>query len=544
MSYTSLSCLCEETMKADARAFQKLMEHIQDIDREENTVVMMQVENETGILGSARENSDLADTMFGREVPEELVAYLIDHQVTLADDIKEEVKKGIRKGNWKEVFGEVAEELFTAYYSARYVNYVAKAGIDVYPLHMAVNAWLSKGGKPGEYPSGGPVARVMEVWKHAAPQVDIFAPDIYVPTFCEVCEEYTKLDNPLFIPEVANHAYAGIREIYVIGRHHAMCYSPFGIEDLGEAASVEMGELMGIDVSDPTLKLPQNIKNYAKINAMLVQLMPLLTSKYGTKDLQAIMKEKKEDSMMVFGKYGIKAIFDIPFIKSKEGACLAIKISENEFMVLASGCVLAPVSLDENLPFVDILSIEEGHIKDGKWHMLRRWDGDEVLMFKIEEPLILKIKLSAEYNVHAVQINFADDELFPPLPECAQLRGALHQERWIDETSQPTKCKLEGSFDGKNYFVIEDKSGVDTNLPHDLIVKEKGIKARYIKLIVVSFLMINRVCIRTPCIWTWRRRNSVKGYGCFVKTCRGSRSGCNLEGFRQRIYCRVGVRTG
>ena len=395
MPYTSLSALCEETMKADAKAFQKLLEHISEVDRDENTVIMVQVENETGILGSARENSDLADAMFEREVPQELVAYLDDSQTTLEDDIREELQKGIRQGGWKEVFGEVAEELFTAYYTAKYVNYVAKAGKDIYPLPMAVNAWLAKDGKPGQYPSGGPIARVMEVWRFAAPQIDIYAPDIYVPTFCDVCEEYTKSGNPLFIPEVANHAYAGIREIYSIGRHHAMCYAPFGIEDLGETTSVDLGELMGIDVSDPALKLPQNIENYAKINDMLTQMMPLITSKYGTKDLQAVIKEKKDDSLMTFGKYGIKAMFDIPFIKSKEGACLAVKMKDNEFMVLVSGCMLMPISLDENLPFLEVLSIEEGSIHNGNWQMLRKWNGDEALMFKIEEPLLLKIKLSA-----------------------------------------------------------------------------------------------------------------------------------------------------
>lgn len=98
----------------------------------------------------------------------------------------------------------------------------------------------------------------------------------------------------------------------------------------------------------------------------------------------------------------------------------------------------------------------------------------------------IEVDLGKEYDVHAVQINFADDGLTLPLPEGAELKGPSYQKRWIDETHQPTRWKLEGSTDGKEYFVIEDKSKVDTDLPHDLIVREKGIRARYIRLTVFS----------------------------------------------------------
>ena len=69
----------------------------------------------------------------------------------------------------------------------------------------------------------------MEVWQFSAPAIDVLAPDIYIPAFCAVCEEYTKNGNPLFIPEIATHAYAGVRQLYAVGRHHAVCYAPFGL---------------------------------------------------------------------------------------------------------------------------------------------------------------------------------------------------------------------------------------------------------------------------------------------------------------------------
>ena len=64
MPYSSLSYLCEETRLADARAFARLMAYIREIDSEAHTVVSVQIENETGLMGAAREHSDQADALF------------------------------------------------------------------------------------------------------------------------------------------------------------------------------------------------------------------------------------------------------------------------------------------------------------------------------------------------------------------------------------------------------------------------------------------------------------------------------------------------
>ena len=156
----------------------------------------------------------------------------------------------------------MAEEIFSAYHVASYVNKVAEAGKAVYDLPMTANCWLDKGEKPGKYPSGGPVARVMEVWKFAAPAIDIIAPDIYVQNFCEICDAYTKMDNPLFIPETATHSHAGPRLVYTIGHHHAICFAPFGFEDMGQEFTGTQSYLFGVDTSDPLLQTPQNVEEY------------------------------------------------------------------------------------------------------------------------------------------------------------------------------------------------------------------------------------------------------------------------------------------
>ena len=107
----------------------------------------------------------------------------------------------------------------------------------------------------------------------------------------------------------------------------------------------------------------------------------------------------------------------------------------------------------------------------------------------------VQVDLGKAFDVHAVQVNFADDSLMPPLPEGAELHGALNQERWIDETPQPTRWKLEGSLDGKDYFIIEDKSNVDTDLPHDFVVREAGLQARFVRLTVISLPYGQAACV-------------------------------------------------
>lgn len=394
MPYSTLSAFCEETMLADARAFRKLMEHLYEVDRDENTVIMVQVENETGFLGSAREHSDTADVRFAEQAPHGLMEYLSAHKDTLAADIRKAVESN-QTGGWQTVFGDAAEEVFSAYYVASYVETVAKAGKEAYPLPMAVNCWLEQTGNaiPGEYPSGGPVARMMEVWKYAAPDIDIFAPDIYLPDFDKICRRFRKLGNPLFIPEAAGHSLAAVRQLYVIGHYHAMCYSPFAIEELGETQNYELGEQMGIDSTDPALKLSQSIPQYSRLNELLAQGMHMIAERYGTADLQAAAKENGDRASLVFKDFGFCVTYHHPLIRCREGACLIARISENEFMVLGCGCYVSPYSLDDTRPYLEFLSLEEGMIQDGEWKMSRKLNGDEERIY-MDEPVCLRVKLN------------------------------------------------------------------------------------------------------------------------------------------------------
>ncbi|MBD5393980.1 MAG: DUF5597 domain-containing protein [Lachnospiraceae bacterium] len=375
--YTTLSYLCEAAMEADARAFGKLMAYIRDIDEKEQTVITIQVENETGLLGAAREQSDEADALFAAEVPQ-------DFAMAVAGCT----------GTWREVFGAEAEEAFSAYYISRYVGCVAAAGKKEYPIPMTVNAWLDKPGEAaGEYPSGGPVAKNHRIWKYNAASIDIYCPDIYVPYFNDVCRSFTGDNNPLYIPECATHSYAGSRMVYTVGRYHTLCYAPFGFENMGKPFGVIEGMLFGMDTSDPALQIPQSVKKYREYSDALSSMMLPLIEAYGTERLQASSAEVADENWMDFGEYKVQAVFEHPFVTRRDGVCLGLKAAEDEFYFLADGCGIEIFSGDETKPNVDYLLVEEGGFADGKWKPYRRLNGDETQFLKCDNLTLIHMKV-------------------------------------------------------------------------------------------------------------------------------------------------------
>ncbi len=231
---------------------------------------------------------------------------------------------------------------------------------------------------------------MMEVWRYCAPNIDIFAPDIYVPNFTEICEEYARNGNPLYIPECATHGYAGAREVLCVGRYHGICYSPFGFEDMGEPFTNQQMALFGADVTDPALQTPQDVAVYGKLNRMLGSMMPLLNEKYGTEDLQAGSGEISDTAAFEMGDYRICASF-----RKKAGVCLVLRVSENGFYLIMQDVSLAFRSANPEKPGIDILALEEGAFVDGVWQPGRRLNGDEAVLNTYEGPAMLRVKLFA-----------------------------------------------------------------------------------------------------------------------------------------------------
>lgn len=104
----------------------------------------------------------------------------------------------------------------------------------------------------------------------------------------------------------------------------------------------------------------------------------------------------------------------------------------------------------------------------------------------------IQVDLGKSYDVRAIQVNFADDAIDIPVP--GEIRGTT-QARYIEETDYETRWILDGSMDGDHYFLIQDKSKADTDLPHDLVVVEEGIQARYIRLTIIKVPYAQKPCV-------------------------------------------------
>lgn len=104
----------------------------------------------------------------------------------------------------------------------------------------------------------------------------------------------------------------------------------------------------------------------------------------------------------------------------------------------------------------------------------------------------IQVDLGKAYDVRAIQVNFADDAIDIPVP--GEIRGTT-QARYIDEADYETRWILDGSVDGDHYFLIQDKSKANTDLPHDFVVAEDGVKARFIRLTIMKVPYAQKPCV-------------------------------------------------
>lgn len=229
------SAFSENVYQADSRAFKAWLSHLADVDKE-GTVLMVQIENEIGMLEDARDYSAAAQREYDKGVPSQLIAFLEKNKKSLHPQLLERWRdNGMKRaGSWREVFGDdiYSDEYFMAWNYAAYVERLAREARDILGRPLYVNAAMnSRGRKPGEYPSAGPLAHLKDIWHAAAPTVDILSPDLYDKGFTDWVAQYHTSDNPLFIPEIRRFDGNAAQAYYIIGEHDAIGISPFSIEN-------------------------------------------------------------------------------------------------------------------------------------------------------------------------------------------------------------------------------------------------------------------------------------------------------------------------
>lgn len=368
-----LSPFVPANAEADAKAFAALMRHIARVDRDRRTVIMVQVENEIGMLPDARDHSGAANAAWGAPVPAELIQRL--RAGGEADSAMHAAWKraGSRaSGNWQQMFGpgKATEEMFMAWAFARYTERVTAAGKAAYPLPMFVNAALIRPGRePGQYPSAGPLPHLFDIWKAGAPSIDFLAPDLYFPNFVEWIDRYARPGNALFVPEANNagRGEASADALYVIGRHHGLGFSPFSIDSL----EPKPGELI--------------VQTYD----VLGQIAPLIAQHRGRPTMSAARPPadfdgKFDDSPKVLsiGRTKLTLSFVDPWTprdqqKINEHGALVIQLGPEEYMIAGTGVTVTFAPAENTGETVGIESIWEGRYEQGRWIPGRLLNGDQ-----------------------------------------------------------------------------------------------------------------------------------------------------------------------
>lgn len=423
-AYTSLgkpleiaSAFSENVFKADSKAFESWLKHVNDYDND-GTVLMIQIENEIGMLEDARDYSKAAQKEYEKGVPDQLMSHLRKNRSTLHPSLLERWKQNGEKasGSWREVFGDdiYSDEYFMAWNYARYVQRMAETARKSIDRPLYVNAAMnSRGRKPGEYPSAGPLAHLKDIWHAAAPSIDLLAPDLYDKGFIDWTAQYRTVDNTLFIPEIRRADGNAAQAFYVIGEHDALGFSPFSIEN-------------GSDSPDAP-----SVKGYAKLR----ELMPLLTAHQGTGNMNGLYFDNDSTDRIIH-RDGMKITanhyFTLPWDpRATDGSewpatgAVLIRLAPDEYVLAGTGVVVKfenddETTIKQNLgedgflnagsdrkspatwsgtKRIGLASVDEVAINyDGTMKYVRRYNGDEThqgrhVRIGVDDFQILHIKL-------------------------------------------------------------------------------------------------------------------------------------------------------
>ncbi|MBR6414639.1 MAG: DUF5597 domain-containing protein [Bacteroidales bacterium] len=384
-STDTISPFCMAAKEADKKAFTALMKHIAQRDRN-NMVLMMQVENEIGLWTQSIDHGTQAQKAFSGKVPSELISFLQKNAGSLSSPIaKAWLSSGSRtSGTWKEVFGESddTEAFFMAWHFASYVEDVAAAGKAQYDIPMFMNTVAMSSSMPmppappqaaapagqgngqgngqgaapqgatarrrnPNFPSGAPVANAIDIYHAAAPSIDFFSPDIYMPAFKAISDDFTRKDNPLFIPETSRNASPAY---YAFANNDAIGFSAFAVED----AFLD--------------------RDYVGTYATLSELLPIISKYQGTGKMKGFVREMGSTGETIsLDGYTV----NVKYVAEESRAFgLVVKTGEDEFLLSGIGCLIS-ISKDDPKAVSRYDYVQEGHFEGEKWVSEVLLNGDQ-----------------------------------------------------------------------------------------------------------------------------------------------------------------------
>lgn len=382
-----LSTFSSETRRCDSRAFAALMRHLRETDSNQQTVLMIQVENEVGYLGQGRDRSPQANRLFAGPVPQGLVQALGEKRLQLAPELASHFNEGAQ--NWRQMFGDVADEAFMAWSYASYIETVAHAGKQEYALPMYVNAQLpAPQERAGEYPSGGPHPYYLDIWRATAPSLDFYSPDIYWPNFEYWVQRYQLPANPIFIPE-ARLESAPYNAYFAYGQARAFGFSPFAVD---------------------TLKLPQKeddrkpdlMQTYELLDS-IQDLLTVAQRDGVTRGLVLHATSPRPTQTVSLGGYLFEATLSRSWparaVIAEDGAMLILQAADNEFYIVGCGLTVTIArDADVDARIAGIESVEQVSRARGQWRTDRRLNGDQTnqgrqVLLDPHNPHIYRVRL-------------------------------------------------------------------------------------------------------------------------------------------------------
>ncbi len=387
----------EATLQADIKAFSALMQHLKEFDTK-HTVIMVQVENEPGCWDSVRDYSKNAEKIFNKPVSADILKAL---------NLSPESNK-----NWTDVFEKDAEEYFYTWHVATFINQVAKAGKEIYPLPLYVNAAVRNPFNPGVYEVGGPTDNVFHIWKVAAPNIDILAPDIYeseTKVYLKLLELYSYSDNPLFVPETKfENPYP--KFFYSALGQGAIGYAPFGLDNVRVRIKENGDVLTDEELLEPTALNFRTFKpmarEIAKLNfdgkiktAIQESAIDPKSDRGSSSDRKNYITDKTLsfdgwDFDVAFGIFGrLNRLKNQP--EQPDGRILVAELNKNQFLITGYHVRALPRPTKKtNGCNWYYLKVEEGYYENGEFNVKRIMNGDQTDWgLQFGTPTVLRVTL-------------------------------------------------------------------------------------------------------------------------------------------------------
>lgn len=277
-----------------------------------------------------------------------------------------------------------------AWHFASAVEKITEAGQAEYPLPCYANAWLKQyPWYPGSYPSGGPVREMHEIWKTAAPSLFALGPDIYVPYVPEILDTYGYEGNPLVVPEVRKDAVTSSYCLYAFAAKNAICYSPFGIEELAldpsEVDKPPMDVMIALNIDPSAFEIAGSKDYLASTYDMVEQMQPLYLQYRGTNWMQSYVRKSDTDygTWLHFEKYNIAVAYAPRQPEKPLGAGVIFELAPDTFLIGGMMSTFEFQVKPGEHGKAEILCLEEGTLTAGEWKRGRILNGDEKMTVQL-----------------------------------------------------------------------------------------------------------------------------------------------------------------